>query len=77
MHYLGLLPVLLFIVAAFSAAFLPSVMPRMTNAYYSKIGMKTRVAEEDYRRLPTRIAGGILLVVGLFNAHKIWTSGHY
>jgi hypothetical protein len=42
MHYLELLPVLLFLVAAFSAAFFPSVLPRMTNAYHSRIGMKTR-----------------------------------
>jgi hypothetical protein len=51
-------------------------MPKLTNAYYSKIGMKTRVAEEDYDRLPTRIVGAILLIVGLIVGYRILMSGH-
>ncbi len=50
-------------------------MPRLTNAYYSKIRAKTRVAEEDYDRLPTRIAGAILLAVGLVVSYRILISG--
>ncbi len=75
-RYLGLFPVLLFLAAAFVTAFFPRVMPRLTNTYYSKNGMKTRVAEEDYDRLPTRIAGAILLVVGLVVGYRVLISGH-
>ena len=64
-HFLDLFSVLLFLGAAFATTFFPRIMPRLTNAYYSKIGARTRVAEEDYDRLPTRIAGAILLAVGL------------
>jgi hypothetical protein len=38
--------------------------------------MKTRVAEEDYDRLPTRIVGAILLIVGLIVGYRILMSGH-
>jgi hypothetical protein len=76
MRVIGLLPVLLFLAAAFVTAFFPRVMPKLTNAYYSKIGMKTRVAEEDYDHLPTRIAGAILLIVGLIVGYRILMSGH-
>jgi hypothetical protein len=76
MRVIGLLPVLLFLAAAFVTAFFPRVMPRLTNTYYSKIGMKTRVAEEDYDRLPIRIVGAILLIVGLIIGYRILMSGH-
>jgi hypothetical protein len=76
MRLIGLLPVFLFLAAAFVTAFFPRVMPKITNAYYSKIGMKTRVAEEDYYRLPTRIAGAILLILGLIVGYRILISGH-
>jgi hypothetical protein len=76
MHVIGLLPMFLFLAAGFVTAFFPRVMPKLTNAYYSKIGMKTRVAEEDYDRLPTRLAGGALLVVGLIVGYRIFMSGH-
>jgi hypothetical protein len=48
----------------------------VTNAYYSRIGMKTRVAEEDYYRVGTRVAGAVLLVLGLIVAYRIVLSGH-
>jgi hypothetical protein len=54
---------------AFCMAFFPRVVPRLTNSYYSLIGMKTRVAEEDYLKLGTRFAGGAILaaeIVWLF-----------
>jgi len=35
--------------------------------YYSLIGMKTRVAEEDYSKLGVRFAGGFILA-----AEIIW-----
>lgn len=73
---IGLLPVFLFLAAGFVTALFPRVMPKLTNAYYSKIGMKTRVAEEDYDRLPTRIAGAVLFGVGLIVGYRILISGH-
>jgi hypothetical protein len=71
-----LLPVLLLLAAAFVIAFFPRVMPKLTNAYYSKIGMKTRLPEEDYDHLPTRIVGAILLIVGLIVGYRILMSSH-
>ena len=47
---------------AFCTAFFPHVVPGLTNSYYSPKGMKTRVAEEDYSKLGTRLAGRVLLV---------------
>jgi hypothetical protein len=76
MRVIGLLPLLLFLAAAFVTAFFPRVMPKLTNAYYAKIGMKTRVAEEDYDRLPTRIVDPVLLIVGLIVGYRILMSGH-
>jgi hypothetical protein len=76
MRLIGLLPVLLFLAAAFVTAFFPRVMPKLTNTYYSRIGMKTRVAEEDFDKLPTRFAGAILLVLGLIVGYRILISGH-
>jgi hypothetical protein len=71
MRYLGLFPMLLFVAAAFATVFFPRMMPRLTNIYYAKLGAKTRVAEEDYDRLPTRIAGVVLLMVGLVMVYRI------
>ncbi len=76
MRLIGFLSVLLFLAAGFVTALFPRVMPRLTNAYYSRIGMKTRVAEEDYDRPPTRIAGAILFAVGLIVGYRILLSGH-
>jgi hypothetical protein len=52
----------LFGAMAFCTAFFPHVVPFFTNSYYSLIGMKTRVAEEDYAKLGPRLAGGLMLV---------------
>jgi hypothetical protein len=61
-HLFVILALSLLAAMAFCTAFFPHVVPRLTNSYYSLIGMKTRVAEEDYSKLGTRLAGGILLV---------------
>ena len=74
MRVLGLIPVFLFLAAGFVTAFFPHVM-RLTNAYYSRIGMKTRVAEQDYSRVGTRVAGAVLFVRGLLVAYRIVLSG--
>ena len=75
MRVLGLIPVFLFLAAGFVTAFFPHVMPRLTNAYYSRIRMKTRVAEQDYSRVGTRVAGAVLFVRGLVVAYRIVLSG--
>ena len=75
MHVIGLLPMFLFLAAGFVTAFFPRVIPKLTNAYYSKIGMKTRVAEEDYDKPPTRLAGAALFIVGLIVGYRILVSG--
>ncbi len=41
-------------------AFNPRAIPRMTNAYYSLIHMKSRLAEEDYDKVGIRVVGGIV-----------------
>jgi hypothetical protein len=61
-HLFVILALGLFGAIAFCTAFFPHVMPRLTNSYYSLIGMKTRVAEEDYSKLGPRLAGGLMLV---------------
>ena len=60
-HLFVILALGLFGVMAFCTAFFPHIVPRLTNSYYSMIGMKTRVAEEDYSKLGARVAGGVLL----------------
>jgi hypothetical protein len=52
---------------AFCIAFFPQVFPRLVNAYYSMIGMKTRVAAEDYDKIGVRLAGALILV-----AEVVW-----
>ncbi len=76
MHFWAQIPLVFFLIAGFVTAFFPRVMPRLTNAYYSKIGMKTRVAEEDYDRIGTRLAGAVLLALGLVVAYRLVFSGH-
>jgi hypothetical protein len=49
-------------ILAFCIACFPHVFPRLINSYYSLIGMKTRVAEEDYSKVTVRLAGAIILV---------------
>ena len=38
----------------------------MTNAYYALIGMKSRLAEEDYNKVGIRIAGGVLFLFAVY-----------
>lgn len=52
---------------AFCVAFFPQVFPRLVNSYYSLIGMKTRVAAEDYNKIAVRLAGAIILL-----AEVVW-----
>jgi hypothetical protein len=56
---------LLFASVAFVGAFFPRVLPRMNNHYYSKLGLKTRVAEEDYVKLGPRSACFVLFVFAI------------
>jgi hypothetical protein len=66
MHKFGLFIMLLvFASAAFVGAAFPNVMPRMTNRYYSAIGMKTRVEESDYSKIETRGACFILFLLAV------------
>jgi hypothetical protein len=53
----------LFGLVAFTGSFFPKVIPRLTNRYYSAIGMKTRVEESDYAKIGT---SGACLVMFLF-----------
>jgi hypothetical protein len=56
-----ILALLLLGATAFCVAFFPQVFPRLVNSYYSLIGMKTRVADEDYGKISVRVAGGLIL----------------
>jgi hypothetical protein len=47
-------------------AFFPRAIPRMINAYYSLIRMKSRLAEEDYEKLGVRISGGLFIVFAIY-----------
>jgi hypothetical protein len=53
-------------------AFYPRVIPRMTNAYYALIHMKSRLAEEDYDRMGIRVAGGVLFVLAVYVLIDRW-----
>jgi hypothetical protein len=70
MHVLGILPIFLFLAAALVATLYPRLLVRLVNFYYSKLGMKTRVAEEDYEHPATRIAGAMMLLAGCFLAYR-------
>ncbi|MBB5055563.1 putative RDD family membrane protein YckC [Granulicella aggregans] len=61
-----LLPLLLFASVAFVSAFFPRVLPTLTNRWYSMIGMKTRVSEEDYARVSTRSACFVIFALVVF-----------
>jgi hypothetical protein len=61
-HLFVILALSLIAAMAFCTAFFPHVVPRLTNSYYSLIGRKTKVAEQDYSKLGSRLAGGSLLV---------------
>jgi hypothetical protein len=50
---------------AFTGMAFPNVMPRLTNKYYSAVGMKTRVDESDYSKIGTRGACLILFLIAI------------
>jgi hypothetical protein len=50
---------------AFTGMTFPTVMPRLTNKYYSAVGMKTRVEESDYSKIGTRGACLILFLIAI------------
>ncbi len=52
----------------------PRAIPRMTNAYYALIRMKSRLAEEDYDKVAIRVAGGILFALALYVLIDRWTA---
>ena len=56
------LPLTLFAAVAFTGAFFPQVMPRMTNRWYSIIGAETRGAQSDYAKTGTRAACFVMFV---------------
>ena len=58
-----LVPFIVFALIGLMAAVFPKVLPRLTNRYYSLIGAKTRVAEEDYEKLAVRLACFAIFVV--------------
>ncbi len=55
-------------------AFNPRAIPRMTNAYYALIHMKTRLAEDDYDKVFIRIAGGVLIAFALYVLVAKWSQ---
>ena len=44
----------------------PRLIPRFTNAYYALIGMKSRLAEEDYDKKGIRVAGAAFLLFAIY-----------
>jgi hypothetical protein len=62
-NFAMLLPLALFAAVAFTSTFFPKVLPAMTNRWYSIIGAKTRVAEEDYAAKGSRAASFLLFVI--------------
>jgi hypothetical protein len=55
-------------------AFNPRAIPRMTNAYYALIRMKSRLAEEDYDKVGVRVAGGVLFALALYVLINRWSQ---
>jgi hypothetical protein len=58
-------------------AFNPRAIPRMTNAYYALIRMKSRLEEDDYDKVGIRVTGGIVFVLALYvlvyHFSHLWT----
>ncbi len=52
----------------------PRAIPRMTNAYYALIHMKSRLAEDDYNKTGIRVAGGIVFVVAICVLIQRWSQ---
>lgn len=55
-------------------AFNPRAIPRMTNAYYALIRMKSRLAEEDYDKIGIRVAGGLTFLLALYVLIRNWSK---
>jgi hypothetical protein len=65
-HKLGFfLALFVFASVAFTGVAFPTVMPRLTNKYYSAIGMTTRVEESDYSKIGTRGACLVLFLIAV------------
>ena len=52
----------------------PRAIPRMTNAYYSLIHMKSRLDEDDYNKAGIRVAGGIVFLVAIYVLIERWSQ---
>lgn len=52
----------------------PRAIPRMTNAYYSLIHMKSRLSEDDYNKTGIRMAGGIIFMVATYVLIERWSQ---
>lgn len=55
-------------------ALYPRAIPRMTNAYYALIHMKSRLSEEDYDKAGIRAAGGVLFLLALYVLISRWSQ---
>lgn len=53
-------------------AFYPRAIPRLTNAYYSLIHMKSRLNEDDYNKTGIRVAAGIVFLIALYVLVTRW-----
>jgi hypothetical protein len=71
-HLFVVIALLLIGLLAFCVAFVPPVFPSLVNKYYSLIGMKTRIAQEDYSRVGVRLAGAIILSAELVWLYLRW-----
>ena len=52
----------------------PRAIPRLVNAYYSLIHMKTRLAEEDYDKVSIRFVGGFFIVIAIYVIINRWSE---
>lgn len=55
-------------------ALFPRAIPRMTNAYYALIQMKSRLAEDDYEKVGIRVAGALIFLVALYVLVSRWSQ---
>lgn len=55
-------------------AFYPRGIPRITNAYYALIRMRSRLAEEDYDRMGVRVAGLVLFALAVYVLIDRWSQ---
>lgn len=55
-------------------ALYPRAIPRITNAYYALIHMKSRLAEEDYDKAGIRAAGVVLFLLALYVLISRWSQ---